>query len=394
MTSPDIQTPAPSVWLLTNAPSPYQVELFSAVAERSEIQLHVRFLRDGQAPGPPRRFAHQICRTWLALTRGDELRLHGQPIREAAFGQYDLYILSGLYTSITFLTCAVLLHCRGRKWALWWERPRTTLAPQRRCWPMRSLHRIKDSIRLWLLRSADLVIGIGSVAVHEYEALGVDPSRLKMLPYCCDVSRFESVSAESRDRVRLDFGWSDSLVFLFSGQLIPRKGIDVLLLAFIQLAATHVDVALLILGEGTERNSLVSLVPEWLQSRIQFTGHIPQSQLPAYFAAADVFAFPSRQDGWAVVLNEACGAGLPIIATNQTGAAHDLVRDGENGFRIEADDVEALLTAMIWCTTHRDRLPEMGCRSQELVQPFSALAGAQTLAEHVQHGLRSSETAI
>ena len=375
----------PTIWVLTNAPSPYQVELFSAVAERADVRLEVRFLRDTANPGPPRSFPHRVCRTWLALTKGDELRLHGHPIREAAFGQYDLYILSGLYTSVTFLMCAGILHCRGRKWAVWWERPRAP-APSslQRSWPMRWLHGIKDSIRLWLLRSADLVIGIGSAAVREYEALGVPASRLRRLPYCCDVSRFAGVSSEVRDRVRGELGWSDCLVFLFSGQMIPRKGVDVLLRSFIRLAETHSDVALLLLGDGSDRQALETLVPESLITRIRFLGHLPQGQLPEHFAAADVFAFSSRHDGWAVVLNEACGAGLPIIATHQTGAAHDLVREGENGFRIEADDVEALTAAMHWCATHRDRLPAMGRRSRELVEPFSAVQGAQTFVDHVQ----------
>ncbi len=370
--------------MLTNAPSPYQVELFGAVAARSEIHLDVRFLRDTQYPGPQRRFPHQICRTWLALTQGDELRVHGLPIREAAFGQYDLYILSGLYTSLTFLACAAILHCRGRKWALWWERPRPSLATPKRSWPISWLHNIKDKVRHWLLQSADLVIGIGSAAVREYEALGVPPARLKMLPYCCDVSRFAAVSTASRDRVRRELGWSDRLVFLFSGQMIPRKGVDVLLRAFIQLAETQADVALLLLGDGSDRQALESQVPESLKSRIRFMGHLPQAQLPEHFAAADVFAFSSRHDGWAVVLNEAGGAGLPIIATHQTGAAHDLVREGENGFRIEADDALALVAAMQWCATHRERLPAMGQRSRELVEPCGAERGSQTFAEHVQ----------
>ncbi len=378
------KTPVPLVWVLTNAPSPYQVELFGAVAARSEIHLDVRFLRDMQHPGPQRRFPHQICRTWLALTKGDELRVHGLPIREAAFGKYDLYILSGLYTSLTFLACAVLLHCRGRKWALWWERPRPSLATPQRSWPISWLHNIKDKVRRWLLQSADLVIGIGSAAVLEYEALGVSPARLRMLPYCCDVTRFAVVSTASRDCVRLELGWPDRLVFLFSGQMIPRKGVDVLLRSFIQLAETQADVALLLLGDGSDRQAFEALVPESLNTRIRFLGHLPQGQLPEYFAAADLFVFSSRHDGWAVVLNEACGAGLPIIATHQTGAAHDLVVDGENGFRIEADDGLALVAAMHWCATHRDRLPAMGQRSRELVAQFSAEQGAQTFVEHVQ----------
>ena len=373
------------MWVLTNAPSPYQVELFSALAERSDIQLDVRFLRDIQNLGPKRHFPHRVCRTWLALTKGDELRIHGHPIREATFGNYDVYILSGLYTSVTFLMCAGILHCRGRKWAIWWERPRTPASSSlQRSWPVRWLHGLKDSVRQWLLRSADLVIGIGSAAVREYEALGVPASRLKRLPYCCDVSRFAAVSSEARDRVRRGLGWPDRLVFLFSGQMIPRKGVDVLLRAFLPVAESHPDVTLLLLGDGSDRQALEALVPESLKTRIRFLGHLPQGQLPEHFAAADVFAFPSRHDGWAVVLNEACGAGLPIIATHQTGAAHDLVVEGENGFRVEADDALALTAAMHWCATHRDRLPAMGRRSRELVEPFSAVQGAQTFVDHVQ----------
>ena len=385
--TPDPSVCRHSVWVLTNAPSPYQVELFSAIAGRSDIHLEVRFLRDASQPGPPRNFSHRICRAWLVFSPGDELRFHGHPIREAAFGTHDLYILSGLYTSVTFLACASILYCRGKTWAIWWERPRTQTSNRKQSAPVRWIHSLKDAVRNWLLHTAHLVIGIGSAAVHEYAQLGVSPDRLRMLPYCCDVSRFGTVPASTRETLRRALGWDHHLVFLFSGQMIPRKGVDVLLKAFIQLADQHADVALLLLGDGVEKAALESMVPPSLHSRVRFLGQIPQSQLPEQFAAADVFAFSSRHDGWAVVLNEACGAGLPIIATRQTGAAHDLVREGENGFRVEADDVQGMFVALNWCASHRDQLPDMGRRSRELVQPFDAVQGAQTFVDHVQYCL-------
>ena len=122
----------PRVWVLTNAPSPYQVELFSSVAASQQVELDVRFLRDTSTPGPERQFPHHICRSWMTLSSGDELRVHGRAILEATFGQHDLYILSGLYTSVTFLACAWILFCRGKKWAIWWERPRPSKPEQRR----------------------------------------------------------------------------------------------------------------------------------------------------------------------------------------------------------------------------------------------------------------------
>lgn len=362
--------------MLTNAPSPYQVELFSAIAASQSVDIHVRFLRDSQEPGPPRQFPHQICRTWLGLTSGDELRLHGGPIREAIFGQHDLFILSGLYTSVTFLCCAWFLHCRGKRWALWWERPRASDPRRQRSWLWRTIHSVKDSIRLWLLKSADLVIGIGTAAVNEYQAMGVRPDHLRMLPYSCDVSRFGQVDPAVRDQERARLGWTSHLVLLFSGQMIPRKGVDVLLRAFEKLCERHADVALRLLGDGEDRSQLEALVPTHLKSRIRFEGHVPQAQLPEKFAAADLFVFPSRHDGWAVVINEACGARLPIVATRQTGAAHDLVREGESGFLVDADDVDGLVDRLEWCVAHRDQLPAMGRRSYEFVQGVSAQASA------------------
>lgn len=362
--------------MLTNAPSPYQVELFSAIAASQSVDINVRFLRDSQEPGPPRSFSHHICRTWLGLTSGDELRLHGGPIREAIFGQHDLFILSGLYTSVTFLCCAWFLHCRGKRWALWWERPRASDPRRQQSWIWRTIHSVKDSIRNWLLKSADLVIGIGTAAVNEYQAMGVRPDHLRMLPYSCDVSRFSQVAPEIRDQERAALGWSQHLVLLFSGQMIPRKGVDVLLRAFEKLSERHADVALRLLGDGEDRSQVESLVPTHLKSRIRFEGHVPQAQLPAKFASADLFVFPSRHDGWAVVINEACGARLPVVATRQTGAAHDLICEGENGFLVDADDVDGLLDRLEWCVDHRDRLPAMGQRSFELVQGVSAQASA------------------
>ena len=372
--------------MLTNAPSPYQVELFSAIEADQNVQLEVRFLRDSNSPGPERRFSHRICKSWLTLSSGDELRIHGRAIWEATFGSYDLYVLSGLYTSITFLACAWILHCRGKTWAIWWERPRVG-KPEARRFPWRVVHAWKDAIRRWLLHSADLVIGIGSAAVKEYGEMGVPADRLRMLPYCCDVTRFSRVAPETRELMRRELGWSNKLVFLFSGQMIPRKGVDVLLTAFNRLAHDREDVALLLLGDGIDRTALQAMVPDALKSRVVFRGLVPQDQLPEQFAIADVFAFSSRHDGWAVVLNEACGASLPIIATFQTGAAHDLVRPGENGLLINADDVEGMLNAMQWCAAHQGELPHMGQISHELVQPLNAEQGAQTFVDHVQYCL-------
>jgi glycosyltransferase involved in cell wall biosynthesis len=103
--------------------------------------------------------------------------------------------------------------------------------------------------------------------------------------------------------------------------------------------------------------------------------------LPDWFSIADVFVFPSRHDGWAVVINEACAAGLPIIVSTQTGAAHDLVEEGVNGFLLNCEEIDRWAERMAWCLEHRDRLASMGEASRRMVEPFSNVAGAARVAE-------------
>ena len=66
----------------------------------------------------------------------------------------------------------------------------------------------------------------------------------------------------------------------------------------------------------------------------------------AIFAAADAFVLPSRHDGWGVVVNEALGAGLPIIVSDRVGA-RDLVQHGGNGFITSVGDIDGLAGALL-----------------------------------------------
>ena len=104
----------PRVWVLTNAPSPYQVELMAAVHASGEVEPHVRFMRvpDGSIPQDVAAsgLSYRELRSAAPRSWGDEFRLHPEALWEAAFGDYDVYILSGLYTSVTFLACAAILH--------------------------------------------------------------------------------------------------------------------------------------------------------------------------------------------------------------------------------------------------------------------------------------------
>ncbi len=371
------------VWLLTNAPSPYQSELLSAIADRSDVELEVRFMEQGSRAGQAsaRRYDSRVVKSVMPRSFAEELQFHPRAVWECATGRSNCYVLSGLYTSLTFLMCALVLTLRRSVWVVWFERPRPASRQQASWsprWVMsRPIRWARTVIQQAVLRSAHRVIGIGTAARDAYAAQGVPEHLLDVLPYCCDIDRFTMVDATAIAGVRQRYGLSEQTVFLFSGQMNERKGVDVVLAAFEKAASERADVALLLLGNGPCRAEYEASVPSSLRNRVHFAGHVPQRELPAIFAAADVFVFPSRHDGWGVVINEACAARLPVIATHQTGAARDLVEHGKSGFLLERDDVEGFATAMMHFLEHpRDRAA-FGEHSRALVEQFSPTKGAE-----------------
>lgn len=378
------------IWLLTNAPSPYQVELLVAVAEASDVDLHVRYMRGDNVrlPGqsPPEGSSIRVMggigpRAWR-----DEVRLHPGALRECAFGRYDCYVLSGLWTSVTFLACAVMLWLRRRPWVLWLERPHSDPLPGSylKNRTPRVVRWIGDRVRNFLLARCTAVLCTGNAAREAYAALGVPQHKLFVLPYCCDTRRFETVDPKRVAAVRHRYNLTGKTVLLFSGQMIARKGVDTLIEAFKRIARMRTDVAVLLLGDGPQREDYENMVPGELRPRVHFAGHLPQSELPEHFAAADLFVFPSRHDGWGVVINEACAAALPVITTRQTGAAYDLVEDGRSGFVLEHDDIDGFADRLLRLIDEPALREKFGQRSRELVAPFSAENGATLFIRHLQ----------
>ena len=111
-------------------------------------------------------------------------------------------------------------------------------------------------------------------------------------------------------------------------RLAPEKGLDALVRAV--AAAEDARLLLVVAGEGAERHALRALADE-LGVRLVLTGDVDWERIVELYAAADVFALLSEREPWAVVVNEAAACGLPLVLSDRVGAAHDLLRDGENG---------------------------------------------------------------
>ena len=191
-----------------------------------------------------------------------------------------------------------------------------------------------------------------------------------------DTEDFERVpSPEERAAVRKNFGIHGEC-YLFCGTLKPLKGVDYLLDAWAGfMRAADVDGTLLIVGDGPERARLEHRAQEAGLSNVRFLGHIQRERMPAIYHAADVFVFPTLEDCWALAVNEAMVAGLPIINSKYAGSV-DLITEGVTGWTIDplnpADLLHGLQSA--WNARHDRERMSRAARTAVAKMSISAVA--------------------
>jgi phosphatidylinositol alpha-1,6-mannosyltransferase len=165
-----------------------------------------------------------------------------------------------------------------------------------------------------------------------------------------DVDAFNpSVSGSS---FRAAYGLADRPVIVCVSRLVPRKGQDTLIRALPAVRREIPDAALLLVGGGPYKSTLESLAASLgLADDVVITGSVPWPDLPAHYAAGDVFAMPCRTrrggldvEGLGIVYLEASATGLPVIG-GDSGGAPDAVLEGETGYVVR--DPSALANRLI-----------------------------------------------
>jgi glycosyltransferase involved in cell wall biosynthesis len=175
---------------------------------------------------------------------------------------------------------------------------------------------------------------------------------------------------------------------LYVGQLIERKGLRYLIDAYDRLKRTYADVALVLLGYGPLRNELEETARMRGLPDVHFLGHMDVEQIPRAYAMADVFVLPSLEDTWGLVVNEAMACGLPVVVSERVGGSVDLVRDGENGFLVEAGDADALAERVGVLVRQPELAERLGACSMQLIQQFTPERAAHGFAAAVDHALQ------
>lgn len=165
---------------------------------------------------------------------------------------------------------------------------------------------------------------------------------------------------------------SDKFIITLGGtRITERKGINYLIEALSALVTKYPNIFLRLVGEGNEKENLISLTKELkLDNFVEFVGLIPREKIAPYYQEARLFVLPSLNEGMSNAMLEALATGLPIVAT-ETGGTSELVEDGANGLIVKMKDSKDLAEKIEMIIKDEERREKMGQMSRQKAEKMS-----------------------
>jgi glycosyltransferase involved in cell wall biosynthesis len=358
--------------VIVQCPSPHQKVLLDSLFRVPDVDLVCAYA----FPANPRR-------TWgVPLADGPTTVVPFQPglgcyrrlhdwIATAAC---DVWVLGSVVTAIRTQMLASALKVAGVPWAYLGEPPR----------PRSGWRRVvRDFLLQRVLNRCDGAIGTGRESAHRYARLLGDGRPVTSVPYFIPLEPWLALPLIDAPPL------AGPVRFLTVAQLIPRKGLDILIEACSLLPSE--GWTLDVYGEGPERQRLQAMISA---RSLPITLHrpVPFDRRMEAFDGKHCFVFPSRWDGWGMAPVEALAAGIPVIASDQTMSAHDFVVAGENGWIVPCA-APAFATAMARLLKSRACLPTMSRRARRSVAEYDPNRGAAALVTFCESLIRRRRAA-
>ena len=208
------------------------------------------------------------------------------------------------------------------------------------------------------IEQADFVIVNSDFVAKTFRYMGFDDSKLAVV-YQGVEDKFINILPKSRSYYNLDS--NRPIRFLFAGGIIPRKGIDEILLALKELPSNKIELHLAGSLPDDSKKRYAELLSD---SRVKYHGMLSQKEIALLMSQSDVFLFPSRAEGSARVIFEAMAAGCAVICTENAGS---VIKDGFGGKIISPNNKEELLNSIYDVLNNPAKYVEFGKFNKKLI---------------------------
>ena len=332
------RVPKPRLALLVNTLAPYRLPLYRLLAEQFEFAVFHGGRESNRATW--QKLDEQIPKVTVKQSRGWQFRYarrrNGKKIDDAYLhlnvGYFvDLVrwrpeaVISAEMGLRTMLALAYGTVWRRPVW-VWWGGTRHTergTGLARRClrWLMARV------VRHW--------ISYGESSTEYLQALGVQRQRILQIQNSVDESIFAPTSRTLRR--------SRAPTFLHVGRLVALKGVDRLLQSASRIQLQGYEFELLLVGGGEKQSEFQALAGRLNLKNVRWEAEKPPNEMPEVYGRADFLVFPTLEDVWGLVANEALLSGVPVLCSKYAGCAQEIVPKENTFDPLNDEDFDRIL---------------------------------------------------
>lgn len=211
----------------------------------------------------------------------------------------------------------------------------------------------------------------GSETKKYLQSIGIEEEKIHIGGMSADSSGLlkgiSQMSVQEKDELRNKIHKRAGILYLFSGQIVERKGVRYLLDAWVKHVVKYPNDTLVLVGDGNQFDELRQKFAK--EKSIVFEGKVDYIQIHQYYAIADVFILPTIEDNWSLVVPEAMACGLPIATSVYNGCHPELVHKDVNGITFDTFNQENIIEALDYF--HYQNLRKMGEASIRIEKSFN-----------------------
>lgn len=243
----------------------------------------------------------------------------------------------------------------------------------------------KHKLKRFLVQGFHSALVGGIPQKRYFESLGLPSDKVFTGYDAIDNDHFSRVSLQARERASLHRKnlKLPNRYILNLGRFVEKKNLELLVNAYANVCRSEGTdgPALVFVGSGKKEAAIKDLVKRRglsvcegssLGTRqggsVHFHGFAQINQTPIYYALAEFFVLPSKQEEWGLVVNEAMACRLPVLVSNTAGCCEDLVHDGVNGFRFNPFSVDELTKHISILAKDQEMRASMGIASEKLIE--------------------------
>ena len=311
------------VLIVFNHPAPYKVRLFNALS--NHFDLHVIFERKSASDRNKGFYFEEKYNFTTHKIHGIKVGREGfisnGVKKHLQYNEYDLIIMNG-YSHYAEM--------KAIDWMKKWHAPYVLYINGG---TIKKESCLKRKIKHHYITRANAYFSPDEESNKYLVYYGANPKVIYNYPYSTIYEKEICYQKPNKDELRKELGINFDKVFVSSGQLIARKNYIALVKEWKKFPENY---GLFLIGDGKQRKEIEKLIKEENMKNVVLTGFLPREKMFKYFQAADCFLFPSKEDIYGHVINEALSQGLPVISTNKVNSAIKLIKDGVNGYLLES----------------------------------------------------------